>query len=190
MTDRTVFNTSGIGADDMLIEAVKKAAALRDELKEHEAASKKRTEELKREIYETQRIITIDGAGLDLTKIELARTILTVRGEYAHAGDDRASVIADAVHEIATGNKRTYHGLDRVNFGTKSYDLWHGQRCDCEAGMGPRHGSIIFQVGLTKDAKAKGGIAALSDNEREAAVYLLTRLEAVQKAETSAKDAA
>lgn len=174
----------------MLIEAVKKAAALRNELKQHEAACKQRSEELKREIYEAQRVITIDGAGLDLNKIELARTILIVRGEYAHAGNDRASVIADAVHEIATGEKRAYQGLDQVNFGTKSYDRWHGQRCDCETGMGPCHGSIIFQIGLTKDAKARGGIAGLSENEREAAVYLLTRLEAVQKAEASAKDAA
>lgn len=165
---------------------VRRAADLRRELQSHEEAAKARSMDLRQQIVAVQREIELDSAQLDFGKIEAAYKVLFVRGTYAKAGDERAGVIADAVHQIATGEMRGYRGLDHENFGTKSYDRWHGQRCDCEPGFGPRHGSIIFQIGLTKEAKERGGIEALTDDEREAAVYLLTRLEAVQTAEAKA----
>lgn len=166
-----------------LTSKIRAMADIRRQITEIEADSKSRVEALRREAAGLQREIQLDGAQLDVAKIALARTVVSVRGEYARAGDEKASVIADAVHQIATGEKRGYGGLDGEYFGTKNYDRWHGQRSDHEYGYGPGQGSIIFSVGLAADVRRRGGIAALTDEEREAAVYLLTRLEAVQAAE-------
>ena len=169
-----------------LTETIKKVADLRNKLCAHEDTAKAKSSEMRSEIADLQRLINLDSALLDCAKINLAQSVIFVRGQYTHAGDERTSVISDAVHQIATGEKRGYRGLDHENFGTKSYDRWHGQRCDCQSGMGPKHGSIIFQVGLRKDARDRGGVTALTDDEREATIYMLTRLEAVQSAEASA----
>lgn len=169
-----------------LTQKIKMIATLRANLTVHEADAKAKSEGLRHQIGAIQREIEIDGAMLDLVKIDLAKTVMFVRGRFSNAGEDRESVVADAVHQIATGERRGYRGLDFEAFGTKSYDRWHGQRCDCGPGMGPRHGTIIFQVGLRRDVQVRGGLATVSDEEREACVYFLTHLEAVQDAETRA----
>jgi len=44
--------------------------------------------------------------------------------------------------------------------------------------MGPRHGSIIFEIGLTKEARQRD----LSAEETDAAIYYLVNLERIQSA--------
>ena len=166
-----------------LTEQYQMLADLRGELSNHEAAASARSKQLKDNIAELQRQVNLHGAGIDLDTINLARTVIFVRGAYSRGGTDRKSVLDDAITEIATQRAANSRGLDAVNLGTKSYDRWSGQRCDCKPGCGPRHGSIVFQVGLTEEARKRGGVAALTDDEREAAIYMLSRLEAVQKAE-------
>ena len=142
--------------------------------------------EQKRHSAEVNRLnaeIALHGAGIDTAKVTLARTVLKVYGSYARGGQDRASVIRDAIDWLATGRCSAYCGLDGADFGTKNYDRWSGQRSDHEWG-GPRHGSICFQIGL-KDRKAP-----LTDEQREAALYFLTNIEVIQAAEASAKEAA
>lgn len=120
------------------------------------------------------------AAGLDVDKITLAETILYV-GDFAKGGTDRASAVQDAIKWFATG-KAGYRGLQHEYFGTKSYDRWHGQRCDCEYGMGPRHGSIIFRIELSRDARNRD----LTAEEKDAAIYYLVNIQAIQ---TAAKEA-
>lgn len=120
------------------------------------------------------------GSGLNADKVALGQSVIFVRGVYAKAGQDRASVIADAVQWLATGKSNAYRGLDVESYGTKNYDGWAGQRSDHSRGMGPRHGSIVFQVGLTKQDRV------LSVKETEAAIYYLLNLEKVQAAALAA----
>lgn len=168
-----------------LTEKLRRAAEIRKMIAGIVRDAEEATGKLRAEIAYLEREIRLEGAMIDVGMVDLARTVVLVRGAYEQAGDDRASVVADAIHQIATGEKRGYLGLDHELFGTKSYDRWHGQRCDCTPGMGPSHGSLIFQIGLTKQKRENGGVAALTDEEREAALYLLTRLQAVQAAEAA-----
>jgi len=163
-----------------LIQIVEERNAFQAQLVAHEDAAKAESARIRAEIVALQTLLNNAQAGLDADKIETARAVLNVRGTYAKAGEDRASVIQDAINWLATGKCSAYQGLDTVSFGTKSYDRWHGQRCDCSPGCGPRHGSIIFQVGL-KDRERE-----LSADEREAAIYYLINLE---RAQTAASDA-
>ncbi len=69
-----------------------------------------------------------------------------------------------------------YGDLHREYFGAKDYDHWVSQRCDCEYGMGPRHGHIVFAIGLRREVRGHD----LTPTRREAAVYYLVHLEAIQ----------
>jgi hypothetical protein len=174
----------------MLTAKMNEIYSLQSQLREHEAAAKAKSDDFTKRIVALRREVALDGALIDIDKVNTARTVIQIMGTFARAGDDRQSVINDAVYEITTGLKANgTRGLDHEYFGTKAYDRWIGQRSDHPKYMGPSHGSIIFSVGLTDLASKKGGIAALSDDEREAAVYVLTRLEAIQSAEQSAKAA-
>lgn len=114
--------------------------------------------------------------GLDADKVALAETVIYVRGSYAKAGDDRASVLRDAINELATSDGGR---LWRETFGTKSYDRWYGQRSDHPYGYGPRHGSLIFEIGLTRAVRARP--QKITPDEIEAAIYYLTHLERIQR---------
>lgn len=171
-----------------LTTAVRELHALNAELAQHRESAAKRDAELMRSIADRRRVLEMSADGIDMAKVDLAKTVVFVRGVYAKGGTERASVIADAVKQIATGApiREHYGDLWRVAFGTKSYDRWDGQRCDCEYGYGPRHGSIIFQVGLTDAVRKSRKHADLTAAEIEAAVYYLTNVERVQAAEARA----
>lgn len=118
-------------------------------------------------------------AGLDNDRITSGLSVLKVYGSYINGGTEKASVIRDAVDWLATGKCGAYRGLGELDFGTKSYDRWYGQRSDHEWG-GPRHGSIIFQIGL-KDRKAD-----LTEDQRSDAIYFLLNIEAWETAKKQA----
>jgi hypothetical protein len=160
-------------------------------LKSHEEAAKIEAARLRGEINRRQTLLNLASEGLDPEKIALARTILFVRGTYERGGDDRASVMADAIKQLATGEPVRAHYADlwRVGFGTKSYDRWHGQRTDCEYGMGPSHGSLIFQVGINSDVRESRKQADLTPEEIEACIYFLGSLARIQAAESAARAA-
>ena len=166
-----------------LTATIQKIAGLRADLSAHEAEAKTRADAIRAEISELSRSVALGGAMLDQDKIEAARKVMYVRGSYERAGEDRASVIQDAIAFFATGPK-PYKDLRQGYFGTKNYDRWSGQRSDHPYWAGPSHGSICFQIGLTEAARKRDDFTA---EEVEACLYILTRVDAVQKAEATAK---
>lgn len=162
----------------------RRAKLLTDLAAETEAWSKRKAG-FDASIAECNRIITLAGNGFDTIKIALAETVLDV-GQYAKGGRDRASVVADAIKQLATGEpiRRFYGDLWHVKFATKNYDAWSGQRSDCEYGYGPRHGSICFAVGLKREVRARDP-QSLTAAETEAAIYYLHNLKAIQAAKSS-----
>ena len=151
-------------------------------LAEHEDYAAKVSANLKDRIAEYRTIASRVEAGLDVAKIALAETVV-MASDYSKGGEERASARADAIQQFSTGKPvGPYKDLRREFFGTKNYDRWSGQRCDCEYGMGPRHGSICFQIGMKKDVRQRD----LTHEEREAAVYYLVNLEAIQASKVAA----
>ena len=170
-----------------LTEAARRMHKLRAELSAHDVAAKDRGDKLRREIRANALILENATEGLDADKITIAQGVLYVRGSYERGGEDRASVIADAIKQLATGEpiRKYYNDLWRVAFGTKNYDRWSGQRCDCEYGYGPSHGGIVFQVGFSEAAR-KRQPQVLTSDETEAAIYYLTNIQRVQAASARA----
>lgn len=150
------------------------------ELAKHLATSKATEGTLRAQIAAADQAVAIAAAGMDLEQIAAAEAVLEVRGLYRFGGEDRASVLRDAIAEISTGCKgTTYRSLWQAYFGTKDYAHWHGQRCDCQYGLGPSHGSIVFSIGLQRSIRSRE-MEVLSDAERAACVYYLTNLDSIQ----------
>jgi hypothetical protein len=165
-----------------IIASVRAVEHLKSALEKHLKASAAVTAGIKTQIATHETAVSRTSAGLDTVQIQLAETVMYVRGEYSRAGEEKGSAKADAIKWFATGKSPAYLSLKSGYFGTKSYDRWNGQRCDCEYGMGPRHGSIIFEIGLKADARKRD----LTDAEREACAYYLLNLECVQQTKVAA----
>jgi hypothetical protein len=175
-----------------LTTAAKELHGLRLDLQKHLDEATKQETFLRGQIQARVNVLESAADGIDHDKVTLAKTVLSIRGTYAKAGEDRKSVISDAVKQLSTGEPaRPHYGdLWQYYFGTKSYDRWHGQRSDHPYHMGPGHGSIIFSVELTDRVRKNRTHADLTADEIEAAIYYLMNLERVQAAEQRAREAA
>lgn len=161
-----------------LVSLIAREQGVRERIKAHDETATAERKRLEKALSDVQHNIGCAKAGLDLGRIESGLSIINVRGSYSRGGQDRGSVIRDAVDWFATGKCAAYRGLDAADFGTKNYDRWSGQRSDHEWG-GPRHGSIVFAIGL-KDRKRD-----LTEDERADAIYFLLNIEAWESAKTN-----
>lgn len=162
-----------------LAEAVNQQTQARADLEALRETSKREEDRLQALIRQAGEVLMLSASGLDLSKIELAERIITVT-DYSRGGDARASCIQDAMRQFASGAALSaYKDLWRYYFGTKAYDRWHGQREDHEYGFGPRHGSTIFSVRLTADARNRKQ-SDLTAEEVEAVLHYLTNIEKIQ----------
>lgn len=153
-------------------------------LKQYEEKAAAESARLRSMITTEKTFLLRTEAGLDTAQIALAETVMYA-WDYARGGSDRDSARQDAIKWFTTG-KAGYRGLRHEYFGTKSYDRWHGQREDHEYGCGPRHGSMIFEIGLKREARDR----ELTAEEREACIYYCVNLERIQAITAAAKEAA
>jgi hypothetical protein len=141
----------------------------------HEESSARETKRLAGLATTEKVTIALLGAGFDGSKIAVAETIMSA-SQYAYGGDDRQSVLDDAVKWFAD-EKSVSGNLRREFFGTKNYDRWVGQRSDHTYGSGPTHGSACFSVSIRKPFRDR----VFSDSEKDAIIYWLMNLPAIQK---------
>lgn len=150
------------------------ARAKLQKLREH---NREQEGQLEQEIVELNRQEKLALAGLDLSKIMLAEHVLSIRMSEGLAGDDKA-MIALAVADLAGGAK----GMRTGFYGSKNYDRWYHQGENLtQYGHGPKHGSIVFAIGLAKPHIPKNKDDSprdLTADEIDAAIYLLKMLEA------------
>jgi hypothetical protein len=158
---------------------------------EHAAFLKATDTELAR-LREDEALIV---GGIDHDKLERARKIIAVTGEVSKCvrGFDRTGsgvrlqALADAKADLANGGDQ----IGREYFGVKNYDGFGDQRCDCEYGLGPRHGSIVFSIGLTYELRERVRTGPhLEDHEIEDALYLLSALPEIERLRAEQKQAA
>ena len=163
---------------------------LRD-LYEEEAIFTKEYQTRKKEvtckIMTTREELTQETMGLDSGRILRARAYVGVEGlHYIVKGvGDTQEMLRDAINAIADGGRRLLHEY----FGCKNYDRWTCQRSDHTYGCGPRHGSTVALIGLTRpirDAMRAHG-TELSMGARDDILYMLYNLERIHKSEEEAK---
>ncbi len=111
----------------------------------------------------------INGA-LDMDRMREAAAVLELRGEAPRGEFPQIDEgYRRARQEIARGGgslKTTYVGF-------KDYDRWHAQESSHPYGFGPKHGNIIFSIGLAPGVRERG----LTAPEIESALYALTAVQ-------------
>jgi len=120
--------------------------------------------------------------GLDAARINHARDIIRIQGratDICHGSYDdqnrkhtRRDAVEYAKRVIADGGEK----LASEYVGVKNYEGFGDQREDHKYGYGPRHGDIVFSIGLSKQARAR----ELTNSEIEDALYLLNALPEIE----------
>ena len=121
----------------------------------------------------------LKAADFNLNKIKLAESIIVVRGDasgFVKNAGRRDSVVKSSVEDISINKAEK---LRKQYFGTKNYSGFGDQNEDHSYGMGPRHGSIVFSVGLKESIRKREPIN-LTSEEKEAAIYYLLNLKKIQ----------
>lgn len=94
--------------------------------------------------------------------IDRSRCLRAMKALYVD-GVPRVATINRAILDIKSNPEKAMAG---GFLGVKIYSGFGDQDCDCEYGMGPRHGSIVFSIGRTRGGR--DGVALGADE-----VYLL-----------------
>lgn len=143
-------------------------------LASHVEESKRKSAELKAAADVAEReYILATKSDLDIERIRRAETIVRVRGLNNYGGGESPGALSDAISWFAGSLPYSpYKDLNSQYFGTKDYDRWTHQRTDCEYGMGPGHGSIVFAIELNRDFRGSG----LTEDQRNDCIYYLEAL--------------
>ena len=133
------------------------------ELQEIRWAYEKRMKELESEIADLNKQKGLLLAEMDENKVQIAEG--TLRFTYGFARME-SRTIQKAIEDIVKGCVE----LKDSYFGIKDYDRWKGQESNHPYGYGPKHGHIVFSIGL------KNPKNSLNDEEQEACLYFLYQL--------------
>lgn len=165
------------------IELEQERAALSDKRKNEIAQHASRIADIDARLKQIAERTSLLTSGVDR-----ARRIVEVRGDATKSvhGRDwdqrqenvRGKAVGDARRWLANNATR----LQECYIGVKNYSGFGDQREDHSYGTGPRHGSIVFSIGLTPEARNR----TLTSDEIEDALYLLHVLPAIATAEKAA----
>jgi hypothetical protein len=151
------------------IEAAKQAVT--DEGKRHDAALAGLRLDLK--LVEDERAHALAGTDPDVRL--LASHVVEVKWHKNERHDEfDAGVVAAAITDLTADAVI----MRKEYIGVKNYEGFIHQREDHKYGYGPRHGSIVFSVGLMPEVRkrlADGG--ELTEDEKDAAITYLLNLE-------------
>lgn len=155
----------------LLTETYKRRHALLRELNEEASAYRALKEKTEAEVSKLDTIIKRTLMGLDTEKVALAETIIAVAPTVSNKSDYDSSemrkVINSAIHDFLANDANE---LRRGYFGLKRYSHFGLQRSDHAYNMGPRHGNIVFSIGLNTEVLDK----QFTPEEVEAVLYYLT----------------
>jgi len=139
------------------------------EYKEYCAAANMRMTKIKKDI-------NLYKSSVDANKINYAMNILDLRfptnKDYRTGKRTYSKIYSSLVSAAKTDLVSGLNKLKREYIGQKYYEGFD-QRCDCEYGYGPSHGSVYQSIGL-RNPKME-----LSDYDIECCLYLLENLDAV-----------
>jgi len=141
-----------------------------DELKKQHARAIHEKDKYLRELQRQKELLL---EGLDMKKLNLAENLLSIKMHQDLAGDD-IECINEVISELVNNSGKR---LFKEHNSTKNYDGWYHQGCGwIEYGCCPRHGFIVFSIGINKAMRENP--RDLTPEEIEAGTYLLEMLKA------------
>lgn len=136
-------------------------------IEEREITKKHKIEiaKIKEERRELERLKVIYMQGVDMAKILISERCLEFKSGFNRFNEN---IINMAINDISLKRDE----MREEYFGIKDYAHFRGQEVQCKYNYGPKHGHVVFRVGLTPSAIKNG----LSDEERNACLYYLNLL--------------
>lgn len=158
----------------LAVDLTQEIADLQEQLADEDARHAAERERLTAEIAEAEAQRAHVAAGTSVEARSLALGLIEIRGDVDRVDD---AVIVDAVEDLAAGCPT----LLSEYLAIKDYGRFTGQRSDHRYGYGPKHGYIVFGVGLTASSREFhrrwGSLPAGENDERiEAATCYLLNL--------------
>ena len=138
---------------------------LREGFERNEKLLMKKIDDLDR----LQKLATSTSHGFDLEKIQLAESIMYIKGNPLGK-----MLNLWAVSILA--NNPGYFQSEYV--GNKRYSGYY-QESDHSYGMGPKHGNIVDEIGIRENVRGK----SLSNGQRDACIYYLINIEKIRDVE-------
>ena len=139
---------------------------LREQLKDLEARYRSERGALEAALTEMDRRMDQYLSGLDLRRATLAEALLAIEGQCS--SESRIHTVHLAIRDLASGAPH----LRRGYYGVKQYAHFGDQEIHGDYGMGPKHGQIVFSVGLKPEARGRD----LTAEETDACLYYLGNL--------------
>ncbi|MDX1806567.1 MAG: hypothetical protein R3267_06050 [Paenisporosarcina sp.] len=120
---------------------------------------------LNTKIADLERLKNMGLNNFDLNKIFIAETILEFSNGFKRK---HKNVIQTAINDVVNN----FNLMRKEYFGIKDYSGFVGQEVQCHYGYGPKHGYVVFSIGIKKDVRQK----EITEEEQDACVYYLNHL--------------
>jgi len=125
--------------------------------------SKKKIDQINKRLDELDILSSnITRYGIDTMKVGIALDLVDIKGEIKET-PERIKCVHRFRDRVAANDKRIYNQY----FGVKIYSGFGEQGEDHAFGFGPKHGNIVFSIGLKYRANNE-----LTEEQRDAIVYL------------------
>lgn len=142
--------------------------SIKDEIDRHKKTHARNLAVLKA----AERRASLLEQGLDPDIVKRAEKILAIRGTWTPSSQ-RVGKVNSAIDDLLAGGGYLFKGFR----GVKNYSHFGDQGCDCDFGYGPKHGGIVFSIGLTP-SRVSGG--ELTTAEVEDCIWYLRNLQRIQ----------
>ena len=145
---------------------------LRENMSQKQEELHKFLEKSKQEEQKLLRQKNIILNGSDIEIVMNAERFIEIEGFKKYYGNENPTTVGcldEAITDVASGFK----SLRERYFGCKNYDRWVCQRCDADYGYGPKHGYIVFSIGLKHEWRKE---IEIKDSDVEDILYYLNKL--------------
>jgi cell fate (sporulation/competence/biofilm development) regulator YmcA (YheA/YmcA/DUF963 family) len=160
---------------NMFKELEQKITAKKQEIQEVRSEYDITLKTLNNELNKLETELKMRYKGIQTDYINIAKEVLRVEGINRYGEGETKEMTEKAIQDILDGFKR----LDREYFGCKDYDRWSCQGVTCKYGYAPRHGSIVFRIGLTSKYERKAD--QITEKQINACLYYLRHLGQLKK---------
>jgi len=172
-----------------LTEVINRRAVLNAERIKRQAEFKQFTLATEVELRELREAEALLAGGIDLERLRRGLQVVVVRGDLSEKNGTypdqvriggRTSLVEEAKRDLASGAPH----MRKQYFGIKNYAHFGDQREDHQYGYGPKHGDIVFSIGLTGSRRKNE--EPLTSSEIEDGLYVLSNIHSIAAAQQSA----
>ena len=151
-----------------LLELEREMSELQKQKQAVEAEYKKQLSVLQNRIMYVESKIQAETEGIDTNIIEKAKEVFYFENAKSIEGGETSAALLSLKKDIVNDDCAL---LREQYIGCKNYDGFYKQSISCAYGMGPRHGYVVWSIGIQDR-----GNAEVKNEHKEAMLYIIALL--------------